>query len=249
MLIFWTLGLSSPASLGYKSRVRFYSVLDPTQTCSYISEVLDAEVMQPLFKVTVEGHPTEVFMHISVQKCWELVQERLNKEIIQQRSLGRDNIPPLCPPESLNGLEMFGFTSPQIIKAIETLDPGHRCAEYWGTRPRASQVQDIGGDGNIMQQDTGFDFEIVRHSNSLLLSNSPSHINLKDESSLIKGKQGESNMENQVSSENVSAILGSLFKRARPNELWALHKILSSEQWSSDCKAAFRALEEELKKL
>jgi hypothetical protein len=36
---------------GYKSRVRFYSVLDPTQTCSYISEVLDAEVKQPLFKV------------------------------------------------------------------------------------------------------------------------------------------------------------------------------------------------------
>lgn len=235
---------------GYKSRVRFYSVLDPTQTCSYISEVLDAEVKQPLFKVTVEGHPTEVFMHVSVQKCWELVQERMNKQIIQQRSLGRENIPSLRPPESLDGREMFGFTSPQIMVAIETLDPGHQCAEYWAKRPRASQVQD-GGDGNIMQQDMGFDSEIVRDSNPspLSLSDSSSHINHTDESNMIKLMQGESNMTNQLSSENVSAILGGLFKRARPIELLTLHKVLSSERCSSDCQAAFMALQEEIKKL
>lgn len=234
---------------GYKSRVRFYSVLDPTQTCSYISEVLDAEVKQPLFKVTVEGHPTEVFMHVSVQKCWELVQERLNKQIMQQRSLGRDNIPPLRPPETLDGHEMFGFTSPPIVEAIETLDPSHQYAEYWATRPHASQVQVVGGNGNIMQQDTGFDFEIVRDSKSLSLSDSSSQVNRKDESSMIKLMQGKSNIANQVSTENVSAILGGLFKRAKPNELWTLHKVLSSEYWSSDCKAAFMALKEELKKL
>lgn len=37
--------------VGFKSRVRFPSVLDPAQVCSYISEVLDAGLLGPLFKV------------------------------------------------------------------------------------------------------------------------------------------------------------------------------------------------------
>lgn len=36
---------------GYTSRVMFFSVLTPTKISSYISEVLDAGFLGPLFKV------------------------------------------------------------------------------------------------------------------------------------------------------------------------------------------------------
>lgn len=38
---------------GFKSRVLFFSILDPTIICSYISEVIDAGFLGPLFKVSL----------------------------------------------------------------------------------------------------------------------------------------------------------------------------------------------------
>lgn len=36
---------------GFKSRVKFFSVLDPSTMCNYISEVIGGGVSGPLFKV------------------------------------------------------------------------------------------------------------------------------------------------------------------------------------------------------
>lgn len=38
---------------GYRCRVKFFNVLNPTKNCSYISEVLDAGLLGPLFKVDI----------------------------------------------------------------------------------------------------------------------------------------------------------------------------------------------------
>ncbi|KAG0478826.1 hypothetical protein HPP92_013545 [Vanilla planifolia] len=72
---------------GFQSRVKYFSMLDPTTTCSYMSEILDAGPFGPLFKVTLEGSPDDTFMHFSPERCWDLVRERLNQEIIKQCSL------------------------------------------------------------------------------------------------------------------------------------------------------------------
>ncbi|KAK9146396.1 hypothetical protein Sjap_006299 [Stephania japonica] len=120
---------------GFKSRVTYISVLDPTKECCYISEILDAGPLGPLFKVKVEQSPTEIFMHMSVYKCWDLVRERVNQEIWKQHKSGREELPPLQPPESINGFEMFGFFSPLIIQGIEAADRDKICTEYWNTRP------------------------------------------------------------------------------------------------------------------
>ncbi|KAG0477078.1 hypothetical protein HPP92_013919 [Vanilla planifolia] len=48
---------------GFQSRVKYFSMLDPTTTCSYMSEILDAGPFGPLFKVTLEGSPDDTFMH------------------------------------------------------------------------------------------------------------------------------------------------------------------------------------------
>ncbi|KAK9083200.1 hypothetical protein Scep_029671 [Stephania cephalantha] len=120
---------------GFKSRVTYTSVLDPTKECYYISEILDAGPLGPLFKVKVEQCPTEIFMHMSVYKCWDLVREKVNQEIRKQQKSGRVELPPLQPPESINGFEMFGFCSPLIIQGIEAADRDKICTEYWNTRP------------------------------------------------------------------------------------------------------------------
>lgn len=39
-------------SSGFKSRVKFFSVLNPTSIVTYTSEVLDAGLLGPLFKVS-----------------------------------------------------------------------------------------------------------------------------------------------------------------------------------------------------
>ncbi|KAK4491535.1 hypothetical protein RD792_002287, partial [Penstemon davidsonii] len=100
---------------GYKSRVKFFDICNPMNMSNYISEILDAGLLGPLFKVSLEEHPDKNFVDASPEICWEKVVERLNKEIKRQRCLGEQGLPPLQPSGSINGLSMFGFRSPSII--------------------------------------------------------------------------------------------------------------------------------------
>lgn len=104
----------------------------------YFSEILDAGLQGPLFMVTVENCPGEVFINESPTKCWNMVRERLNMEIRRQLSMGRPNVPTLQPPGSIDGLEMFGLLSPEIVRAIEARDRDRICTEYWRYRPHAA---------------------------------------------------------------------------------------------------------------
>ncbi|TXG67613.1 hypothetical protein EZV62_008888 [Acer yangbiense] len=90
--------------LNFKSRVRYINVLDPTNMCYYVSEILDARRDGPLFMVSLENCSSEVFVHVSAARCWELVRDRVNQEVTKQHKLGRMNLPPLRPPRSLDGL-------------------------------------------------------------------------------------------------------------------------------------------------
>nr|XP_011460431.1 PREDICTED: probable lysine-specific demethylase JMJ14 isoform X1 [Fragaria vesca subsp. vesca]XP_011460432.1 PREDICTED: probable lysine-specific demethylase JMJ14 isoform X1 [Fragaria vesca subsp. vesca]XP_011460433.1 PREDICTED: probable lysine-specific demethylase JMJ14 isoform X1 [Fragaria vesca subsp. vesca] len=119
---------------GFRSRIKYYSVLDPTKLCSYISEVLDAGLLGPLFKVSLEEYPEESFANVSADKCWEMVLNRLNNEISRRSSLAERGLPPLQYSQSINGFAMFGFLSQPIVEAIEALDPDHQCTEYWNHR-------------------------------------------------------------------------------------------------------------------
>ncbi|GMG99575.1 hypothetical protein Nepgr_001415 [Nepenthes gracilis] len=126
---------------GFKSRVRYIDISNPTNICFYVSEILDGGPKGPLFMVTLEHCPNEVFVHVSPSRCWEMVRERVNEEITKQHKHGIMKLPPLQPPGSLDGLEMFGFTSPSIIRGIEALDKSHISKEYWNCRPMAQISQ------------------------------------------------------------------------------------------------------------
>ena len=66
----------------------------------------------------MENSPSEAFIHVSAEKCWEMVRERINQEISKRRKLGVSKLPHLQPRGSLNGMEMFGFSSPFILQVI-----------------------------------------------------------------------------------------------------------------------------------
>ncbi|XP_073139377.1 putative lysine-specific demethylase JMJ16 [Henckelia pumila] len=120
---------------GFRSRVRYIDILDPSNMCYYVSEILDAGRDGPLFMVSLERCPSEIFVHVSASRCWEMVRERVNHEITKQHKLGRQKLPPLQPPGSLDGMEMFGFSSPAIVQAIQAMDQNRVCSNYWKSRP------------------------------------------------------------------------------------------------------------------
>ncbi|KAF3796355.1 Lysine-specific demethylase [Nymphaea thermarum] len=130
--------LNRSCQQGFRSLVRYFSVRDPRHTCFYISEILVAGNSFPLFRVTLQGYPTEVFVNVSPGKCWDMVREKVNQEIARQHSQGRPNLPTPQPHGSVDGLEMFGLVLPSFLKKIESLDPSHLCLEYWSNQPSFS---------------------------------------------------------------------------------------------------------------
>ncbi|CAM8927154.1 unnamed protein product [Rhodiola kirilowii] len=120
---------------GFRSCVQFPSLLNPNITCNYMSEVIDAGLLGPLFKVYIqvamEDHPDLTFIDVSPQKCWEMVLEKLHQKVEEQKGQGLLSVQ---LEDAIDGLKMFGFCSSSIINAIEALDPSHQCLEYWNSK-------------------------------------------------------------------------------------------------------------------
>ncbi|XP_065043901.1 lysine-specific demethylase JMJ14-like isoform X1 [Musa acuminata AAA Group] len=228
---------------GFRTRVKFFSVLDPTKLCNYVSEVLDAGLLGPLFKVTVENNPEMSFAASSALQCWEMIRERLNQEIVRQHNLGKQGLPELQSPESMDGLEMFGFLSTSIIRVVEALDPYHQCQEYWEckfTSPSFSKRMDVKDLPAAIP--TTFDANVGTCS---------SH---QDKTKLF-GVNLSTKMEEDASYDNpgesveeVQNILGGFFKKASLKELRMMQKIFRSKSGSSTWRTAYGALLDEIQK-
>ncbi|KAL9403345.1 hypothetical protein Peur_000317 [Populus x canadensis] len=214
---------------GFKSRVKFFNVHDPIKKCSYISEVRDAGPLGPLFKVSLEKIPGETLAtDVSIQKCWEMVVQRLNDEIGRRNSLGERNLP---PSQSINGIEMFGFLSPPIVQAIEALDPDHRCVEYWNHRlvnlrnTREAKQPPFGSSCCLTKMKEKIDINLLT----------------QEPGSLFIG--GHRSVD-----EDVQHVLRGLFKKASQEELKTMHRILHSDAQSAERREAFTTLMEEIQK-
>ncbi|XVF23073.1 hypothetical protein REPUB_Repub13aG0006500 [Reevesia pubescens] len=211
---------------GFRSRVKYFCVLNPTEIASYISEVLDAGLLGPLFKVTLECCPTVTFSNVSVEKCWEMVLQRLNQEILRS-NLGEIGLLPLQSLQSINGLEMFGFLSSPIIQAIEALDPNHQCLEYWNhkTTSENNEVKKYAFRLSCSVGETKakvFGVDLTKHN-----QDDPSQHSVDEE---------------------VQGVVRGLFKKASFEELKIMHRILSGEAQSAEWKVACETLTEEIQK-
>ncbi|CAA0374672.1 unnamed protein product [Arabidopsis thaliana] len=122
---------------GFKSRVKFYNVQDPMRISYYVSEIVDAGLLGPLFKVTLEESQDESFSYASPQKCWEMVLLRVKEEIMRRSNQKQD----VHMLESIDGLKMFGFRSPFIVQATEALDPNHGQVEYWNHKNEKDSLE------------------------------------------------------------------------------------------------------------
>ncbi|KAF3964086.1 hypothetical protein CMV_011590 [Castanea mollissima] len=218
---------------GFQSRVKFFSVVNPTKVGSYVSEVVDAGLLGPLFKVTLEESPSETYTNVSAELCWEMVLQRLNQEIISRSSLGEQGLP---PSQSVNGLDMFGFHSQSIIEAIEALDPNHQCMEYWNHRHIRPLTTDNISDANK------YSFE---------LSCSIGDTEEKDFGISLTKHDPDNPSEgpgNNSIDEDAHLVLRGLLKKASPEELRIMHRIFCSESQSSKWRVAFTSLIEEIQK-
>eukprot|EP00252_Welwitschia_mirabilis_P018476 TRINITY_DN4105_c0_g1_i1.p1 TRINITY_DN4105_c0_g1~~TRINITY_DN4105_c0_g1_i1.p1 ORF type:complete len:1382 (-),score=296.77 TRINITY_DN4105_c0_g1_i1:53-4198(-) len=223
---------------GFRSRVKYFSVLDPSRMCYYISEILDAGLVGPIFKVFVEDQPTYYFVHSSIDKCWNLVRKKVNEEIMKSSTLQKHNNLGWQTPERVNGLEMFGLTTPSVIKAIENLDHDHRCIEYW-----ASKGSNVGCDtqsGGWQEKNKIFNFETKKASDLKWLNSLDS--NICQPLTTVTSHQEESNYQDPNSYGKIYRVLKGLFRRASPEELCTMHKVLNGDTRSAEREAAFKAL-------
>ncbi|KAK3200750.1 hypothetical protein Dsin_024165 [Dipteronia sinensis] len=203
---------------GFRSRVRYINVLDPTNMCYYVSEILDAGRDGPLFMVSLENCSSEVFVHVSAARCWELVRDRVNQEITKQHKLGRMNLPPLQPPGSLDGFEMFGFSSPAIVQAIEAMDRNRVCKEYWDSRPYSRpqvQISQPSQSGENLHRSSG-------------------------------EQNNQESSGSGILPVGVDTTISGLFKKATPAELNSLYSILIDNRPTADRSLVTRLLNEEI---
>ncbi|GFQ07428.1 lysine-specific demethylase jmj18 [Phtheirospermum japonicum] len=204
---------------GYKSRVKFFSICDPSIKSGYTSEIVDGGLIGPLFKVTLEEQPNETFVRGSADQCWEMVLQRLNQEITRQRRLGSNQgLPPLQPSSSINGLEMFGFHSPSIVQAIEALDPHQKCTGYWKNKIPANKPSSSNSGDNLAADQKNF-------------SETRS-----DEGEIADSFEGDFNLlvgnGDSLSEDEIRSVLRRLMRKANSEEMEIMHTHKKSQKSS-----------------
>lgn len=66
--------------------------------------------------------------------CWTAVLRRIAAEIERRRQAGEALAPP--PKTAIPGPEYFGLNQPDVVAAIEALDPTRSCTAYWQGKAR-----------------------------------------------------------------------------------------------------------------
>ncbi|XP_016456757.1 lysine-specific demethylase JMJ18 isoform X1 [Nicotiana tabacum] len=231
---------------GFRSRVKFFDVLNPVIISCYICEILDGGLLGPLFKVSLEEHPDESFVGSSAQKCWEMVLQRVNKEITTKRNLGMQDLPPLQPEESINGLEMFGLLSPDIVQSIEALDENHQCLEYWNNKLKLKDgCENVKGSSGLWKSINVLEQPLVSRS-AAVETGQGSGVKLAADEQQQANSVGSSR--NHSSDNELQLVLRRLLSKADPEELKIMHKILCSGSTSPEWRVAFATLTQEIQR-
>lgn len=83
------------------------------ESCKGIAYVLIVHCVD--IQVTLEESPGENFTDVSATKCWDMVVQRINREI-KRHNLRLGGTLPGQLLKEIDGLEMFGFLSPHVIQ-------------------------------------------------------------------------------------------------------------------------------------
>ncbi|KAK4399481.1 Lysine-specific demethylase [Sesamum angolense] len=225
---------------GYKSRVKFFNICNPLIRSSYTSEIVDGGLLGPLFKVSLEEHPQESFVHVSAEECWELVLQRLNQEITRQKCLGKQGLPPVQPSSSINGLEMFGLLSPSIVQAIEALDPYHKCTEYWENKLLKKKSSSSSGDTFVAAAEKNS--SETKYDEGEIADSFGTDLAVQETGNLLVGSG------NSLSDDEIQSVFRRLLSKANSEEMEIMHRILCKGPTSPFWRVAVEMLTEEIRK-
>ncbi|KAJ7555191.1 hypothetical protein O6H91_05G025800 [Diphasiastrum complanatum] len=226
---------------GFKSRTSFYNFHNLPERCYYISEILDTGKDRPYFKVTLEGYTSEESISSSVDECWREIQNRLNLEIQQEQNLGRADLADLHPPERLSGCDMFGFSSPSIVQAVEALDPEHFCVHYWAAkkmeRPQLQHPShDCDGGVKISEGTRAKPNHGALPENTIGCPGRP-----RAEHEAVHAVIQRTTSTSCPDRRKAYNILRELFKKGTHTELWTLLSVFRSDwggqEWKEGCQA------------
>jgi len=131
---------------GFTSRTVFRSSVALDQLCIHECSITSTGICAPMptFRITAADRPDEPLEGKSATKCWTMVLARINGEIERRREEGEDWPPP--PKTAIAGPEYFGLNTPDVVAAIEALDPEHKCTDYWaGKEAREDLANDPEG--------------------------------------------------------------------------------------------------------
>ncbi|KAK6916873.1 FY-rich, C-terminal, partial [Dillenia turbinata] len=177
--------------------------------------------------VTLGDSPSDTFINFSAEKCWDMVLQRLNEEINKQ------GLHHLQPPQSINGLEMFGFFSPHIVQGIEALDPQHQCSEYWKHKFGSTE----NSSNNFKVPSNVEDFDSL--SSEVLMKEKYSGSSLGNSMHDCSTSRGDHSAVN-----NVQSVMRGLFKKANETELEVMHQVFCNKSKSKEWQTLTKIIEE-----
>eukprot|EP00210_Caulerpa_lentillifera_P002734 g2613.t1 len=129
--------------LKFKSRTSFRSSVMLNAICTHECEIVKGKYWpMPTFVVTASDRPDDPLIAKSCTGSWNLVLNRINREIERRRRAG-ENLPP-PPKTAIAGPEYFGLVQEDSVSKIEALDPERRCAMYWaGKKEREIALRNL----------------------------------------------------------------------------------------------------------
>ena len=100
-------------TIGYQSTRSLPSCIDPTESVTYYSEIMDGG-NHPLFCVWAADNPQKVWKHTTPSGVWQNVLREVRRK----------------PNVSVSGPEMFGFSDLTIKMLIQELPGADKCKNY-----------------------------------------------------------------------------------------------------------------------
>ncbi|KAK4526530.1 hypothetical protein GAYE_SCF25G4446 [Galdieria yellowstonensis] len=107
--------------IGFRSRRHFTSMMNVDRQCDYICEIVDCGYDYPIFRVTCEDLPDQVFEETSASGCWSRILKIIRERTPEERR--RSHV-------SVSGPEYFGFVNPLVLEMIQELPNADLCERY-----------------------------------------------------------------------------------------------------------------------
>ncbi|KAL5998705.1 hypothetical protein ACLOJK_009650 [Asimina triloba] len=128
------------------------------------------------------------------------------------------------PPGSIDGFEMFGFSSPTIIQGIEAIDCNHACVQYWMSRTEYHNLHGSSTPGN---------------------ATSDSSHRMEEPTMDQVANDAKNDLKATMNNVGTNTVLQGLFRKADPEELHTLRSLVSSDHFGSN-QLLVQLLDEEI---